>query len=80
MRILNAPKPGQWMAQVLASIIEWQLKNPDGTKEDCEEWLHNENVSGKIKIEEAQSKRGKEGTQGQPKKKAKTGKNGSSFT
>ncbi|KAJ3410782.1 hypothetical protein HDV05_003247 [Chytridiales sp. JEL 0842] len=36
---LRGIKPGPVVATYLTQIIEWQLENPTGTKEECEEWL-----------------------------------------
>lgn len=72
MRVLNAPGSGPWMGEVLSRVVEWQLEHASGTKGECEEWLHGENIAGRIKIGTTQSKRGRTGGQGQPKKRVKT--------
>lgn len=48
-------KPGPWTGQVLAQVMEWQLQNPEGTKEACIDWLKAAHASGKLKIEEKSS-------------------------
>jgi tRNA nucleotidyltransferase (CCA-adding enzyme) len=60
-------KPGPWTRQVLVRVIEWQLKHPDGIKDECEAWLKAEKQAGRIRVEEntrSATKRGKvnEGT------------------
>lgn len=32
-------KPGPWMAQVTQQVLVWQLDNPNGTREECLEYL-----------------------------------------
>ncbi|KAH9921394.1 uncharacterized protein B0H18DRAFT_1086105 [Fomitopsis serialis] len=44
---LNAP-PGPWVAPVLSSVMEWQLDHPEGTKDECLEWLKAEHAAGNI--------------------------------
>ncbi|KAG6371634.1 hypothetical protein JVT61DRAFT_9348 [Boletus reticuloceps] len=44
-------KPGPWTAVILAKVIEWQLKNPDGDKDACAAWLEEEQRSGRLDIE-----------------------------
>ncbi|KAJ7630487.1 hypothetical protein FB45DRAFT_915676 [Roridomyces roridus] len=48
-QILNA-KPGPWTGQVLDRVMEWQLENPQGTAEECTEWLKGEHSAGRINI------------------------------
>jgi len=45
-------KPGPWTRQVLARVIEWQLRQPDGTRDECEAWLKAEKQAGRIRVEE----------------------------
>jgi tRNA nucleotidyltransferase (CCA-adding enzyme) len=52
-------KPGPWTRQVLTRIIEWQLINPHGTTDECEEWLRAEKAAGRIRTDEKFGKRGK---------------------
>ncbi|THU88445.1 hypothetical protein K435DRAFT_969476 [Dendrothele bispora CBS 962.96] len=44
-------RPGPWTSKVLARVMTWQLENPDGTKEQCEEWLKEEYETGRLGIE-----------------------------
>ena len=75
--ILDAGKPGAWTGKVLASIVEWQLEFPEGTKEECEQWLRAQQAAGKISFEVAASpraapaKRGKGDGRGSGTKKSK---------
>ncbi|GJJ07153.1 hypothetical protein Clacol_001353 [Clathrus columnatus] len=32
-------RPGSWVKGKLAKVMEWQLKNPGGTKAECENWI-----------------------------------------
>ena len=61
--MLGAKKPGQWTGKVLSTVIDWQLEYPDGTKEQCAEWLKCEHASGRVSIDDGPStgsgKRGK---------------------
>ncbi|KAK9471463.1 phosphatase [Dipodascopsis tothii] len=41
-------KPGKWMAEILRDVVDWQLENPEGTKEACLEHVHT-NLLHKIK-------------------------------
>ena len=45
-------KPGPWTAVMLANIIEWQLENPQGSKDACIAWLKGEQSSGRLNIED----------------------------
>lgn len=40
------------MSKVVAALIEWQLNNPEATKEMARVWLTNEQQEGKIKAED----------------------------
>ncbi|KAI0700413.1 hypothetical protein BC835DRAFT_1404849 [Cytidiella melzeri] len=51
VRVLKTESPGPWMAKVLANIIEWQLAYPNGTREECEEWLKAEQIAGRISFD-----------------------------
>lgn len=42
------PKPGPWTGAVLARVVEWQLEFPQGTKEECREWLESEVAAGRV--------------------------------
>lgn len=55
VRILSAPKPGQWTGKVLAEVIKWQLGHPGETKEQCAEWLKEELAVGRVSIEDVVS-------------------------
>jgi tRNA nucleotidyltransferase (CCA-adding enzyme) len=33
-------------------VIEWQLRQPDGTRDECEAWLKAEKQAGRIRVEE----------------------------
>lgn len=57
VRVLDAGRPGAWMNGVLARVIEWQLRHPEGTKAECEEWLRGEHAAGRISFEVAPAKR-----------------------
>ncbi|KAI0090034.1 hypothetical protein BDY19DRAFT_1003804 [Irpex rosettiformis] len=48
VELLEAGKPGPWLSKVLADVVEWQLEYPDGTKDDCEQWLKAAHSAGKI--------------------------------
>ena len=68
VRILDA-RPGPWTGEVLARVVEWQLENPSGKKDECEEWLRGEHAAGRVTVHvkaaaaahQAQAKRGKGG-------------------
>ncbi|KAH7883919.1 hypothetical protein F5I97DRAFT_1930135 [Phlebopus sp. FC_14] len=45
-------KPGPWTAVLLAKIVEWQLEHPDGSKDECKNWLERECSSGAINIQD----------------------------
>lgn len=69
-------KPGPWTRQVLTQIIEWQLGNPHGTMDECEEWLRAEKAAGRIRTDEnaklgSVGKRGKVSEDASVAKKAK---------
>lgn len=53
VRVLDAGRSGPWMNKVLARIIEWQLAHPEGTKEQCEEWLRAEHAAGRVSFDVA---------------------------
>ena len=69
MQALEAGRPGAWMSQVVALVVEWQLAHPQGTKQDCEMWLREEKTVGRLdiatlsstaaKVPQAPSKRGR---------------------
>ncbi|KIJ68763.1 hypothetical protein HYDPIDRAFT_82132 [Hydnomerulius pinastri MD-312] len=69
-------KPGPWTAAVLAKIVEWQLDNPEGSKDACLSWLREEINSGRINVQEliessSGSKRVQADGKGNSSKKAK---------
>ncbi|CDO70920.1 hypothetical protein BN946_scf184829.g28 [Trametes cinnabarina] len=68
VKVLGA-SPGPWTGQVLASVIEWQLEHPDGSREECETWLRSEHAAGHIST--SGGKRGKDGEVDAKAKKAK---------
>ncbi|VDC01935.1 unnamed protein product [Peniophora sp. CBMAI 1063] len=39
-------KPGPWTGKVLADVVKWQLGHPEGTREQCVEWLKEEVAAG----------------------------------
>ena len=49
VKLLGASKPGIWTGQVLSKVIEWQLEFPEGTKEECAQWLKAEYEAGSIR-------------------------------
>ncbi len=48
VKALGATNPGPWTGHVLTRVVEWQLENPEGTKEECETWLRTEQAAGNI--------------------------------
>lgn len=47
----SAPEtPGPWTGRALARVMEWQLENPGGTKEECTAWLSGQFGGGLIDI------------------------------
>ncbi|KAI0793297.1 hypothetical protein C8Q75DRAFT_713370 [Abortiporus biennis] len=72
VRIVGASSPGRWTGDVLARVIEWQLEFPEGSKDQCEEWLRSEVAAGKIVVPpvEVNGKRHKQ-PDSQTKKKKK---------
>jgi len=51
MAIPSAPeKPGPWTGRALAQVIEWQLEHPNGTKEECIEWLDGQFTKGLVDL------------------------------
>ena len=75
VEVLGAKKPGQWTGKVLSTVIDRQLEYPDGTKEQCAEWLKGEHASGRVSIVDEPStvsgKRGKGGDKETVSKKLK---------
>ncbi|EKM60714.1 uncharacterized protein PHACADRAFT_110357 [Phanerochaete carnosa HHB-10118-sp] len=57
VRVLDTGRSGPWMNGVLARITEWQLRHPEGTKAQCEEWLRSEHAAGRISFDVAPVKR-----------------------
>ena len=55
MTVLGKSKPGAWTGKVMARIVEWQLENPEGTKEACIMWLQERLQRGDLPIEEGSS-------------------------
>ncbi|KAI9509847.1 hypothetical protein F5148DRAFT_1282502 [Russula earlei] len=76
VRILGAPKPGQWTGKVLAEVIKWQLDHPGETKGQCGEWLKAGLAAGRISIEDVapntEAKRQRRGLKGTAAKKTRT--------
>lgn len=50
---LEAKSPGPWLGEVRNKLIEWQLEHPEGTKNDCIDWLKDQRRQGHIQVEEA---------------------------
>jgi len=48
---LGADRPGAWTGRVMAKILEWQLENPQGTKETCISWLKQEQHDGRLELD-----------------------------
>ena len=75
---MEAGKPGPWLGKVLEKVVEWQLEHPEGTKEDCEQWLRADHLAGKISFDvsptrAAPAKRGRgEAREGKKKTKVET--------
>ncbi|KAH9947968.1 hypothetical protein B0H21DRAFT_821480 [Amylocystis lapponica] len=66
--------PGAWTGQVLARVVEWQLRHPEEGKDACEAWLKAEYAAGRIGVRwgpAPANKRGKEGDAGSMAKKAR---------
>lgn len=41
-------KPGPITSVLLQKVVEWQLDHPEGTKDECSEYIKSEWASGKI--------------------------------
>ena len=63
--------PGPWTGTVLARVVEWQLEHPEGTKQQCEAWLREEQAAGRINTMNATIKRGQGAGADAKTKKAK---------
>ena len=63
--------PGPWTGTVLARVVEWQLEHPEGTKQQCEAWLREEQAAGRINTTNATIKRGQGAGADAKTKKAK---------
>ncbi|KIP03256.1 hypothetical protein PHLGIDRAFT_77897 [Phlebiopsis gigantea 11061_1 CR5-6] len=50
VRVLETSQRGPWTGEVLERVVEWQLANPERTKEQCEQWLREERTAGRIVI------------------------------
>ncbi|KAG8909753.1 CCA tRNA nucleotidyltransferase, mitochondrial [Tulasnella sp. 417] len=61
-------KPGVWMSNALAKVVEWQLGHPTGTKEECGEFIKEEVKGGRLVVGDVKKSSGEEGGK---KKKAK---------
>ncbi|PIL30884.1 hypothetical protein GSI_07053 [Ganoderma sinense ZZ0214-1] len=70
MKLLGAP-PGPWTGTILARVVEWQLEHPEGTKQECEAWLREEQAAGRISTTNATIKRGQDAGEDAKTKKAK---------
>ncbi|KXN81093.1 CCA tRNA nucleotidyltransferase, mitochondrial [Leucoagaricus sp. SymC.cos] len=49
---LEGKRKGPWLGQLLNNITEWQLKFPEGTKDDCVSWLKEQQQLGLIQIDD----------------------------
>ncbi|KZT67656.1 hypothetical protein DAEQUDRAFT_728899 [Daedalea quercina L-15889] len=45
-----AAKPGPWVRIAMNRVLEWRLSHPEGTKEECLEWVKGEHAAGNIVI------------------------------
>ena len=54
------------MANALARVVEWQLEHPDGSKDECSDYIKAEVTSGRLLTSD--SKRGSDDTGGKKKK------------
>ncbi|GBE78504.1 CCA tRNA nucleotidyltransferase, mitochondrial [Sparassis crispa] len=72
MRTLGTATPGPWTGDVLSRVVEWQLRHPEGSTDECQNWLISEKAAGRINIvtNTSGSKR-KDGSGGKSAKKAK---------
>ncbi len=70
VKLLGAT-PGPWTGHVLARVVEWQLEHPEGTKEECEAWVLEEQAAGRISTVNTTFKRGQGGGADAKAKKAK---------
>ncbi|GLB36528.1 putative tRNA nucleotidyltransferase poly(A) polymerase family protein [Lyophyllum shimeji] len=52
---LGASKHGAWMGKVMSNMVQWQLENPEGTKEMCIAWLQDEQREGRIQTDDGRS-------------------------
>ncbi|KAF8624267.1 hypothetical protein AX15_005961, partial [Amanita polypyramis BW_CC] len=48
LKVLGVLKGGSWTGELLARVIEWQLKNPGETKDSCIKWLKSEKEAGRL--------------------------------
>ncbi|TFK40882.1 hypothetical protein BDQ12DRAFT_600250 [Crucibulum laeve] len=48
--VLGASKGGPWVSQIQDYVVDWQLRNPQGTSEECNIWLRHENISGRLPV------------------------------
>ncbi|KAF8061010.1 hypothetical protein FPV67DRAFT_1423258 [Lyophyllum atratum] len=55
VKALGAAKPGAWTGKVMNQLLEWQLGNPEGTKETCKAWLVDEHREGRIQTDDGSS-------------------------
>ncbi|KAG4091543.1 poly A polymerase C-terminal region-like protein [Neocallimastix lanati (nom. inval.)] len=46
-------KQGPIVGEILKSVVSWQLRNPEGTKEECERWLKEEMKEEFLKLPQA---------------------------
>ncbi|KAG7090796.1 hypothetical protein E1B28_009880 [Marasmius oreades] len=49
---------GRWTGAALASVLSWQLENPQGTKEECLTWLKGEHQQGNLEVDDVKSDSG----------------------
>ncbi|KAF9259624.1 transfer RNA nucleotidyltransferase [Marasmius fiardii PR-910] len=46
-------KPGPWIGVVRDKVVNWQLENPQGTKEQCLTWLKEEHQRGNAEVDDS---------------------------
>ncbi|KZP00684.1 hypothetical protein CALVIDRAFT_475433 [Calocera viscosa TUFC12733] len=64
-------RPGPALAPILNSVVGWQLEYPEGTKEQCKEWLAQQVEQGVIKLDAADSAKVQRGAEGGASKRAR---------
>lgn len=58
IKALSAQRPGVWTGAVLSQVVAWQLQHPEGTKEQCAEWLRAEKEAGRVSTVDPASSKG----------------------